>query len=91
MANGLSLDLEGRLHLSEDKDFHQVHELAIKAGAGLKNVCQGSKIGVSVRLLSHEGQQLRRENQQKRLKRQKHMVEARKLGFPNVILPGDVR
>ena len=88
---GKQIDLEARLHLCEDKDFHQIHEQIIKSSAALKSACQGSKLAVSLQMLSGEAGHLRREQEQRRLKKQKCMVEARKLGFPNVILPGDVR
>jgi hypothetical protein len=79
--------------LCDDKDFHHLHENIIKKASAKFSQVQGNQsgggscVGVSIRLLSGETSQLRRDH---------HLLfkttpEVRKLGFPNVIMPGDVR
>ncbi|XP_059098752.1 dedicator of cytokinesis protein 3-like [Tigriopus californicus] len=86
IAPGSSPEFDAKIFLCEDKDFHHMHELILKNGA-LKSLCHGSKVGISLQLLRGDSNQLRKDH--KRLLRSS--IDANKIGFPNVIFPGDVR
>ena len=85
--------------MSDDKDFHQLHETIIRKAADQKNLSlHNSTVGgsglsspgricVTLKFLVGEGGQLRID--QSALF--KNAIEVRRLGFPNVIMPGDVR
>ena len=85
--------------MSDDKDFHQLHETIIRKGTDQKNLSlhnsttggSGSsspgRICVTLKFLVGEAGQLR-EDQSALFK---NVIEVRRLGFPNVIMPGDVR
>ena len=49
-------------------------------------VSGGGDVSVSLKFMVGEAQSLRRENSSL-----KNLIEVRRLGFPNVIMPGDVR
>ena len=85
---GTTIDFEGRFQVSDDKDFHQLHEVAIKklsnGGGGLITAGHNSasvghggpgRVCVTVRFLVGEAGQLRRE--QNLLF--KNVIEVRKL------------
>ena len=85
--------------MCDDKDFHQLHETIIRRGADQKNLslhnssaggsgssCPG-RICVTLKFLVGESGQLRKD-QSTLLK---NVIEVRRVGFPNVIMPGDVR
>ena len=85
--------------MSDDKDFHQLHETIIRKATDQKNMSlhnstvggSGSsspgRICVTLKFLIGEAGQLRVD--QSALF--KNVIEVRRLGFPNVIMPGDVR
>ncbi len=83
---GPARDFESKLYLAENKDFHHLQDLIAKNSAS-KNLCPNSRLAVSVQLLQGDPAVVRQDNQSVF----KNSVEARKIGFPNVILPGDVR
>lgn len=93
---GTFLELEAKLQTFDDKDFHQAHELVIRktsaaanvGAAGIAAAISGvGGIKVGVKFLVGETGQLRKEHSLLF----KNVSEVRKLGFPNVIMPGDVR
>ena len=102
---GTSMEFDARFHVGDDKDFHQSHETIIKKGGDQKISSSGvslhgpsmvsggsgsgspGKICVALKFLVGEAGQVRKD--QSNLF--KHIVEVRRLGFPNVIMPGDVR
>eukprot|EP00095_Tigriopus_kingsejongensis_P008592 maker-scaffold1083_size63694-snap-gene-0.15 protein:Tk08592 transcript:maker-scaffold1083_size63694-snap-gene-0.15-mRNA-1 annotation:"dedicator of cytokinesis protein 3 isoform x2" len=86
ISPGSSPEFDAKLFLCEDKDFNHMHEMVLKSSA-MKYLCQGSKVGISVQLLRGDSNQLKKEH--KLLLRSS--IEANKIGFPNVIFPGDVR
>lgn len=75
-----------RLYQCEEKDFFQLHEMLIKKVSGKFSPISGS-IGVSVKMLHGELLQLRQEQP---LLFQCAAI-TRKMGFPDIIMPGDVR
>lgn len=78
-----------KVHLGEEKDFHQLHEFVIKS-FGKYNVltCQPNYgIVVSLKMLHGELSQVREENPLVF----KNICLTSKLGFADVIMPGDVR
>ena len=98
---GTNQEFEARFHTCDDKEFHQLHESIIRKGSDQK-VTTGSlhnssvtssgssatgKISVILKFLVGEAGQLRKD--QSLLF--KNLIEVRRLGFPNVIMPGDVR
>nr|XP_018899728.1 PREDICTED: dedicator of cytokinesis protein 3 isoform X2 [Bemisia tabaci] len=79
-----------KVHTCEEKDFYQLHEFIIKKQTNKFNVLPGQPnygIDVSLRLLHGELNQVREENPLLF----KSISLSRKLGFPDVIMPGDVR
>lgn len=80
-----------KLYQCEEKDFHQLHEMLIKKTSGKFSPVNtnGSSygIGVSVKLLHGELLQARQEQP---LLFQ-GATTTKKLGFPDIIMPGDVR
>jgi hypothetical protein len=83
---GQAKEFESKLYLSESKDFHHLQDLITKNSAS-KNLCPNSRLAVSVHLMQGEQATVRQENHTVF----RNAVEARKIGFPNVIMPGDVR
>lgn len=81
-----------KLFSCEDKDYHQLHELIIKKASGKFNLinCGGpNTYGLSVSLkLIHGG--LGQARKEQPLLFQGTTI-TRKIGFPDVIFPGDVR
>ncbi|XP_075236477.1 dedicator of cytokinesis spg [Lycorma delicatula] len=79
-----------RVHQGEDKDFHQLHELIIKKLTNKFSPLSGQPnygIVMSLKLLHGELSQVREENPLLF----KNISLTRKLGFSDVIMPGDVR
>lgn len=81
-----------RLYQCEEKDFHQLHEMLIKKTSGKYSPISGGAsnsygIGVSVKMLHGELLQARQEQP---LLFQGAVI-TRKMGFPDIIMPGDVR
>lgn len=82
-----------RLFQCEEKDFNQLHEMLIKKTSGKYSPISGSGIinsygiGVSVKMLHGELVQARQEQP---LLFQGAVI-TRKMGFPDIIMPGDVR
>lgn len=81
-----------RLYQCEEKDFSQLHEMLIKKTSGKYSPISGNGnnsygIGVSVKMLHGDILQVRQENP---LLFQGAVI-TRKLGFPDIIMPGDVR
>ncbi|XP_040570903.1 dedicator of cytokinesis protein 3 isoform X3 [Lepeophtheirus salmonis] len=89
-VDGNVIEFETRLQACEDKDFHHLHELILKKSGTRYNAVssgQNSRVVVDVRLMAGELDQLRRDHQLLF-----HTTPiSRKLGFPNTIMPGDVR
>ena len=99
---GTSQEFDARFHTCDDKEFYQLHETIIKK-SGDQKISPGSlhnsssvggsgssatgKICVVLKFLIGEAGQLRKD--QNLLF--KNLIEVRRLGFPNVIMPGDVR
>ena len=87
---GTSADFEAKLHTCDDKEFHQLHELIMKKSSTkyspLSSDDSQAEINVSLKFMVGEATQLRREQSAF-----KNVIEVRRLGFPNVIMPGDVR
>lgn len=80
-----------QLHQCDEKDFHQLHEMLIK-GAGKYSAINANGtatygIGLSAEMMHGDLMQLRAE--------QPVLLQSaavtRKLGFPDIIMPGDVR
>ncbi|KAF2896229.1 hypothetical protein ILUMI_09945 [Ignelater luminosus] len=78
-----------KVHQGEEKDFHQLHELIIRqTGKYSALSCQPNYgIIVSLKLLHGDLKQIKEENPLLF----KNMSLTNKLGFPDVIMPGDVR
>ncbi|XP_055305427.1 dedicator of cytokinesis protein 3 isoform X2 [Sitodiplosis mosellana] len=82
-----------RLFQCEEKDFYQLHEMLIKKTSGKYSPINGSGsgnsygIGVSVKML--HGELLQAKQEQPLLFQ--GAVITRKIGFPDIIMPGDVR
>ncbi|XP_031632350.1 dedicator of cytokinesis protein 3 isoform X2 [Contarinia nasturtii] len=81
-----------RLYQCEEKDFYQLHEMLIKKTSGKYSPINGNGnnsygIGVSVKILHGELLQARQEQP---LLFQGAVI-TRKIGFPDIIMPGDVR
>ncbi|EEC15424.1 dedicator of cytokinesis protein, putative, partial [Ixodes scapularis] len=78
------------LHRCNESDFHQLHELIIKKMSHKYNMLPGQpNLGLVVTLCSLQGElsQLQQENPVLL----KSAIITRKRGFPDVIMPGDVR
>ena len=98
---GTNQEFEARFHTCDDKEFYQLHESIIrKAGdqkisvSSLHNSTIGGsgssatgKFTVMLKFLLGEAGQLRKDQSMLF----KNVIEVRRLGFPNVIMPGDVR
>ncbi|XP_037091368.1 dedicator of cytokinesis protein 3-like [Pollicipes pollicipes] len=82
-------ELTVRLQQTEERDFFQLHELVIRQASKCSVISGQGNYGVllSLRLLHGSLAQLRRDMPLLL----KHAVVTRKLGFPDVIMPGDVR
>lgn len=82
-----------RLYQCEEKDFYQLHEMLIKKASGKYSPISGSGvnnsygIGISVKMIHGELLQARQEQP---LLFQGAAI-TRKMGFPDIIMPGDVR
>lgn len=82
-----------RLYQCEEKDFYQLHEMLIKKTSGKYSPINGNGsansygIGVSVKMIHGELLQARQEQP---LLFQGAVI-TRKIGFPDIIMPGDVR
>ncbi|XP_031345086.1 dedicator of cytokinesis protein 3 isoform X3 [Photinus pyralis] len=78
-----------KVYQGEEKDFHQLHELIIRqTGKYSALSCQPNYgIILSLKLLHGELKQIKEENPLLF----KNMSLTNKLGFPDVIMPGDVR
>ncbi|XP_073976678.1 dedicator of cytokinesis spg isoform X2 [Rhodnius prolixus] len=75
---------------TEDKDFHQLHEFIIRKQSNKYSPLSGQPnygIILSLRVFHGELAQIREENQLLL----KNIGATKKLGFPDVIMPGDVR
>ena len=93
---GTSADFEAKLNVCDDKDFHQLHELIMKKATAKYSPLSSSfgshgddsqgEVSVSLKFMVGEAAQLRRDQSVF-----KNVIEVRRLGFPNVIMPGDVR
>ena len=71
---------ETKMFTCDDKDFHQLHDWIVR------KVNRGC-FSVVLKLFSGDVQLLKKENQFLF----KTFPEVKKIGFPNVIMPGDVR
>lgn len=81
-----------RLYQCEEKDFYQLHEMLIRKTSGKYSPINGNGnnsygIGVSMKMLHGELLQARQEQP---LLFQGAVI-TRKIGFPDIIMPGDVR
>ncbi|XP_033610429.1 dedicator of cytokinesis protein 3 isoform X2 [Cryptotermes secundus] len=79
-----------KVYQGEEKDFHQLHELIIKKQSNKYNPLSGQPnygIGISLKMLHGELPQVREENPLLF----KNISLTKKLGFSDVIMPGDVR
>ncbi|CAN8017065.1 unnamed protein product [Ixodes persulcatus] len=91
-GSGLNREMEHtiKLFVCNESDFHQLHELIIKKMSHKYNMLPGQpNLGLVVTLCSLQGElsQLQQENPVLL----KSAVITRKRGFPDVIMPGDVR
>ena len=80
---GTLIEFEAKLQMIEDKEFYHLHEQIIKKTSKmspLPGLGQASCIRVNLRLLTSASEILSKAN-----------PEVRRIGFPNVILPGDIR
>ncbi|XP_043244747.1 dedicator of cytokinesis protein 3-like [Amphibalanus amphitrite] len=86
---GPERELTVRLQQAEERDFWQLHELVIRQASKASVISGQGNYGVvlSLRLLQGSLAQLRRDSPLLL----KHSAVTRKLGFPDVIMPGDVR
>ncbi|KAJ1522281.1 hypothetical protein ONE63_002583 [Megalurothrips usitatus] len=79
-----------KVYQGDEKDYYQLHELIIKKQSNKFNVLSGQPnygIGVSVKLLHGELPQVQEENPLLF----KNISLTKKLGFSDVIMPGDIR
>ncbi|BES96770.1 dedicator of cytokinesis [Nesidiocoris tenuis] len=79
-----------KAYQTEDKDFHQLHEFIIRKVTNKYSPLPGQPnygIVMSLRVLHGELSQVREENPLLL----KNITLTKKLGFPDVIMPGDVR
>ncbi|PSN57625.1 hypothetical protein C0J52_00521 [Blattella germanica] len=79
-----------KVYQGEEKDFHQLHELIIKKQSSKYNPLSGQPnygIVISLKMLHGELPQVREENPLLF----KNISLTKKLGFSDVIMPGDVR
>ncbi|XP_066992689.2 dedicator of cytokinesis protein 3 [Anabrus simplex] len=79
-----------KVYQAEEKDFHQLHELLIKKQSNKYSPLPGQPnygIGISLKMLHGELSQVREENPLLF----KNICLTKKLGFSDVIMPGDVR
>ena len=81
---GTLIEFEAKLQMIEDKEFYHLHEQIIKKSTSkmspLPGLGQASCIRVNLRLLTSASEILSKAN-----------PDVRRIGFPNVILPGDIR
>ena len=89
---GTTVDFEAKLQMGDDKDSHHLHDLILKKSTGkFSSVAAGGGdsgcVGITARLLAGEAGQVRKEQ----AILFKTTPEARRIGFPNVIMPGEVR
>ncbi|CAG0893401.1 unnamed protein product, partial [Darwinula stevensoni] len=84
------LEFTPRLFQCEEKDFHQLHEMIIKGHHNkytpLTSQPQFASLVVALELLQGDLSQLKAEKPLF-----KNVPSTRKMGFPDVIMPGDVR
>jgi len=80
--------LEVKLNCSDEKDFHHLHELLLK-NPGRSTPATMGPPSLSLQLGVHTG--LARELRQQQPMIFKESSETRKLGFPPVVMPGDLR
>ncbi|KAK7862569.1 hypothetical protein R5R35_004185 [Gryllus longicercus] len=79
-----------KVFTTDEKDFHQLHELLIKKQSSKYSPLGGQPnygIGISLKMLHGELSQVREENPLLF----KNVALTQKLGFSDVIMPGDVR
>ena len=80
---GTIMDFEAKLNLTDDKDFYHLHEHIVKKITGkfspVPGLGQTSCVKVSLRFVGHE------------FVKGSNLPEVRRVGFPNVIMPGEVR
>jgi hypothetical protein len=101
LSVGTNQEFEARFHTCDDKEFYQLHESIIRKSSDQK-ISTGSlhnssvggsgssatgKLCVVLKFLIGEAGQLRKDQNMLF----KNVIEVRRLGFPNVIMPGDVR
>ena len=99
---GTTQEFEARFHTCDEKEFYQLHETIIKkagdqklsvgsmtnnSGGGGSGSSTTGKLCVILKFLLGEAGQLRKDQNNIF----KNLIEVRRLGFPNVIMPGDVR
>lgn len=80
-----------KVYQAEDKDFHQLHEFLIKQSGGKYSALSGGPINygimISLKMLHGDLKSVCEENPLLF----KNVCLTSKLGFPDVIMPGDVR
>ncbi|XP_076035833.1 dedicator of cytokinesis protein 3-like isoform X2 [Oratosquilla oratoria] len=83
------VELSGKLFSSDEKDFWQLHELILKKQSNKYSILSNTSYGlvVSVKVLHGELEQATKENPLLL----KNVCITKKLGFSDVIMPGDVR
>lgn len=89
-SSGEEKEFMFKVFTGEDKDFHQLHDLIIRKQTNKFNPLAGQHnygIALSLKLLHGELSQVREENPLLF----KSISLTRKLGFSDVIMPGDVR
>ncbi|XP_037077735.1 dedicator of cytokinesis protein 3-like [Pollicipes pollicipes] len=82
-------ELSLRLQQTEERDFSQLHEMIIRQASRCSPLSASANYGVllSLRLLNGSQAQVMRDHPLLL----KHAAIARKLGFPDIIMPGDIR
>lgn len=82
-----------RLYQCEEKDFHQLHEMLIKKTSGkyspINNTGSNSSYGINISVKMLHGELLQARQEQPLLFQGATIT--RKLGFPDIIMPGDVQ
>ncbi|XP_014256869.1 dedicator of cytokinesis protein 3 isoform X2 [Cimex lectularius] len=89
-SNAEEREFSFKAYQTEDKDFHQLHEFIIRKQTNKYSPLSGQPnygIVISLRVLHGELAQVREENPLLL----KNITLTKKLGFPDVIMPGDVR
>ena len=86
--NGQQNNVEVKLHSSDEKDFHQLHELILR-NSGKSSLAIVGPCNVKFQLSVFSG--LIKDIKEQNPLIFKELSETRRLGFPPVVMPGDLR